>query len=138
MTFAESDRVEAMFQEIVKARTSISKIHQCQGSDVTTVVVINWSAPALLKAESFRCHAATAGVAVNELGCVNVGIVLNPLHSNQRGLLWQEDQKCREPLASASVNCDSNSVLACNTRNTRNDMREMRPGQWQLLLLIYF
>lgn len=118
------EKPESVFKDVNKIRASIAKNHRVPVNDIPVVLFANWSAPSLLKAESQRRQASSIGAIVNDSTAgLNFGIVLVPAVSAKKGLLWQEESKCRELLANCNVNCDSSFVMAYTCRN---DLRETR------------
>ena len=128
------EKTENNFKMVSKLRKAVAKNNRVPDSDVPIVLFANWSAPSLIKADSQRRQAATMGSFVNEgHSTQNFGLVLVPAHSWKKGLLWQEETKCREMLGNANVNGDYTFVMSYS----RADARETRTTIWRYIITIY-
>ena len=125
------DKAENNFKGIAKLRKAVAKNNRVPESDVPLILFANWSAPSLIRADSQRKQASTMGSFVNEgRNTQNFGLVLVPAHSWKKGLLWQEETKCREMLGNANVNGDYTFVLSYS----RTDAREIRTESCQKMI----
>ena len=112
---AESVQV---YEDVKKAHS-----HNHPGGDVVSMAVLNWVAPATLKSETQKRHAALLGVIANE-GQDNVAIVLMPMTTTRKNKLWLQEYNSAKLLSDNRVELDSTLVLPFAVHK---DVRDERP-----------
>ena len=112
------------FKQIEAFQKKIQQVEQLPSlSNITALVIVNWSAPCIFTAEHQRVHSNIAGAVINLPDRQNIGVYVAPSYCRQRGTAWKQEKVCQESLANSNLNLDDPFVLPFKGKNDEREKR---------------
>jgi hypothetical protein len=82
------------------------------------VVLMNWSAPSLIKSEIQQTQSQLAGFVIND-GDKNIGTLLMPVHVYKKGTMWLQEGNVLKRMNVCNLNCDRQMHLLFDKKQDR-------------------
>ena len=114
----------ATFKQIEAFHKKVQQVEQLASlSNITSLVIVNWSAPCIFTAEHQRVHANICGAVINLPDRHNIGVYVAPSYCRTRGTAWKQEKCCQEALANSNLNLDDPFVLPFKGKNDEREKR---------------